>query len=140
MRNACFDISNEQSFLPLPKPLWAGPLWLSSIDLCNYFSLIVILLFLSKMLLAIDILISPFLFCVANILKSSKSRVDYDWLLLRALVFYLLLTLKLHLFLNYLDRRSWTFFFYKRRNFLFFSDCIFFIDDEFLPLFFRAES
>lgn len=138
MRNTCFDIRNEQSFFPLPKPLWARPLRLSSIVLCNCFSLVMVFLLLSIMLLAIDILISSFLFCVTNILQSSKSRVNYHWLLLRTLEFDLLLAFKLHLFLHYLDWRSWTFFFYKCRHLLFFSGCIFFIDDEFFSLFFRA--
>ena len=143
MRNACFDIWNEQSFLPLPKPLWAGPLRLSTIALCNYFSLVMVLLFLFMMLLNIDILISPFLFRVTYILQCSKSRVHYNLLLLllvlRTQLFGLLLVLFLSLFLDYFDWWSWTFFFYKCRYLLFFIDCIFFIDDEFLPFFFRCK-
>jgi hypothetical protein len=96
----------------------------------------VILLFLCRMLLPIDILIGPFLFCVADILECSKTRVYYDWLLLGTLVFGWLLDLLYSPFLDYLEWGPWTFFFYKSRYFLFFIDRIFFIDDEFLPFLF----
>jgi hypothetical protein len=137
MRDACFDIRNDKTLLPLPKPLWAGPLRLPSIAVCNCFSLVVILLFLCIRLLAIDILIGSFLFSVTNILECSKSRVYCDWLLLGTLVFGWLLDFLLSLILDYFEWGPWTFFFYKSRHFLFFIDRIFFIDDEFLPFFFR---